>query len=75
MKKILFSVFVFICVNVSAQINSCDVNYDNKVNTADVVAVYTNIIDGTVPDKPAERKAFKVGSVTFIWSPWRAAHL
>ena len=52
MKKILFLVFVFVCVNVGAQVNSCDVNYDNKVNTADVVAIYTNIIDGTVPEKP-----------------------
>ena len=61
MKKILFLVFVFVCVNVSAQINSCDVNYDNKVNTADVVAVYTNIIDGTVPTKPEmTSKSFEI---------------
>ena len=35
-----------------AQVNPCDVNYDNKVNTADVVAIYNNIIDGTTPTKP-----------------------
>ncbi len=61
MKKILFLVFVLVCVNVGAQVNSCDVNYDNKVNTADVVAVYTNIIDGTVPEKPEmTSKSFEI---------------
>ena len=61
MKKVLFLVFVCVCVNVSAQVNSCDVNYDNKVNTADVVAVYTNIIDGTVPTKPEmTSKSFEI---------------
>ena len=61
MKKVLFSVFVFVFVNVGAQVNSCDVNYDNKVNTADVVAIYTNIIDGTVPTKPERTsKTFEI---------------
>ena len=29
-----------------AQKNVCDVNYDNEVNSADVVAIYNNIISG-----------------------------
>ena len=59
MKKVLFLVFVFVFVNVGAQVNSCDVNYDNKVNTADVVAIYTNIIDGTVPTEMTS-KSFEI---------------
>ena len=35
-----------------AQVSYCDVNFDNKVNTADVVAIYNKIISGDEPTKP-----------------------
>ena len=54
MKKNLFAIFAsaLFATAAMAQVNPCDVNYDNKVNTADVVAIYNNIIDGTTPTKP-----------------------
>ena len=54
MKKSLFAILAssLVATAAMAQVNPCDVNYDNKVNTADVVAIYTNIIDGTTPTKP-----------------------
>ncbi|MBQ7741344.1 MAG: formylglycine-generating enzyme family protein [Bacteroidaceae bacterium] len=52
MKKLFLSLLMLTGIGAMAQVNSCDVNYDNKVNTADVVAIYNNIIDGTTPTKP-----------------------
>ena len=70
MKKILFLVLVFVFANVRAQINNCDVNYDNEVNTADVTAIYNNIINGDVPQKPVMgRKSFKINGCTFYMEP------
>ena len=54
MKKNLFAVVAssLLATAAMAQVNPCDVNFDTKVNTADVVAIYNNIIDGTTPTKP-----------------------
>ena len=54
MKSFLSAIFTsaLFATAAMAQLNPCDVNYDNKVNTADVVAIYNNIIDGTTPEKP-----------------------
>ena len=72
MKTRLFAVLAasLLATVAMAQVNPCDVNYDNKVNTADVVAIYTNIIDGTTPTKPVmERKTFTYGGVKFYFEP------
>ena len=49
---LVFLLSALLATAAMAQMNPCDVNYDNKVNTADVVAIYNNIIDGTTPTKP-----------------------
>ena len=72
MKKNLFAVVAssLLATAAMAQVNPCDVNFDTKVNTADVVAIYTNIIDGTTPTKPAmERKTFTYNGVKFYFEP------
>ena len=68
MKKSLFAFLAasLFATAAMAQLNPCDVNYDNKVNTADVVAIYNNIIDGTRPTKPGpvtvdDKNTFPVG--------------
>ena len=44
-----------------AQVSYCDVNFDNKVNTADVVAIYNKIISGDEPVKPVmEELSFEI---------------
>ena len=72
MKKTLFAVVAssLLATAAMAQLNPCDVNFDTKVNTADVVAIYTNIIDGTKPTKPEmTRMAFSYGSANFFFEP------
>ena len=72
MKKIILSILAAALMTPAAiaQVNNCDVNYDNKVNTADVVAVYANIIDGTVPQKPKMKEmSFRVDDVVFYMEP------
>ena len=72
MKSFLSAIFAsaLFATAAMAQVNPCDVNYDNKVNTADVVAIYNNIIDGTRPTKPAmERKTFTYNGVKFYFEP------
>ena len=70
MKNNLFAIFAvaLFATTAMAQVNPCDANYDNKVNTADVVAIYNNIIDGTTPTKPVmKRMTFSYGGVKFIF--------
>ena len=67
---LVFLLSALLATAAMAQVNPCDVNYDNKVNTADVVAIYNNIIDGTTPTKPAmERKTFTYNGVKFYFEP------
>lgn len=61
---------VMTAVSAMAQKNVCDVNYDNEVNSADVVAIYNNIINGDVPQRPAlQREDFVADGVTFTMMP------
>ena len=48
MKKNLFAILAaaLLATAAMAQANPCDVNFDTKVNTADVVAVYSFIENG-----------------------------
>lgn len=53
-----------------AQVNRCDVNYDNEVNTADVTAIYNRIITGEEPQKPVmQRETFVANGVAFVMMP------
>ena len=72
MKK-RFSVFLLSALIATAgmsQLNVCDVNYDGKVNSADVVAIYNNIISDYVPQKPVlESETFVANGVEFVMMP------
>ena len=52
MKKLFLSLLMLTSIGAMAQVSYCDVNFDNKVNTADVVAIYNKIVTGDEPTKP-----------------------
>lgn len=76
MKKTLFAILAasLLATTAMAQVNPCDVDFNGEVNSADVVAIYNNIITGAVPTKPTPPtpKTYTAKGVSFKMVPVKA---
>ena len=76
MKKFLSAIFAsaLFATTAMAQVNPCDVDFNGEVNSADVVAIYNNIITGAVPTKPTPPtpKTYTAKGVSFKMVPVKA---